>query len=91
MRSLKFLLLTLLIAADCAGNVLLRGSWRNTISARAWIERERTGWGMARRWIDWGALCPAFNDLDHCQRQAEREIKYGSVWAALWAGFKAKE
>lgn len=76
-----------LIALDCLGNLILLQSWRNTMSAEAWWHRDHKYWWWCHQFIDG---MPWFGK-DHCQQQAELEEKYGSVWAAVVAGFKSKE
>lgn len=69
------------LALDCAGNALLtKGSFRNTLSAQAWWHREHRRWKWTHRAID----VLFFLQPQHCRVQAEREARYGSVWAA-WA------
>lgn len=80
MKYLWLILLFPLLVVDCAGNVLIGGSWRNTLSSEAWHHREHRYFGWCHRFID---SLPCFGE-GHCKVQAEREAKYGSVWAA-WA------
>jgi hypothetical protein len=79
MNKFELLLATPLIALDCLGNLLLGGSWRNTISGEAWMNRTPGTWGDTYMWID-----AIFGD-GHCKKQAETEAVHGSVWAAVWA------
>lgn len=81
------LLLLPLIAADCACNMLLGGSWRNTLSGEAWHQRAHRVWGWCHKWIDWLFACPAIGQTDHCRLPAEREARHGSVWASWWITF----
>lgn len=78
----KKLLKLPLIALDCVGNLLVGGSWRNTLSSEAWKHREHSRWGWTHQAID------AFFGKNHCQEQAADEDRYGSVWAAWWASVK---
>lgn len=62
------------IAFDQLLNAITPGGWADeTLSARCWRLRDRTGWGIARRVIDTGALL--FRDKNHCEVSYESEIK----------------
>lgn len=69
------LLIALPLALDCAGNMLLGGSWRNTLSGEAWEQRDHKYWGWTHRFIN--AL---FFDPKHCENAAVAERAYGSIW-----------
>lgn len=84
MRHAYLILLLVLILLDVIGNLLVKGSWRNTLSARAWANREHPWFGWCWRFIDW---LPCFGK-GHCQAQFEREQQFGSVWAAWRNDFK---
>lgn len=75
----KWLLLPLLVG-DCALNVILRGSFNETLSARAHRLRVQAHkyWGWTADAID------AFFvwDPNHCRSQFELEQKHGGVWKA---------
>jgi hypothetical protein len=77
---LRLVLVAPLLVLDAAGNVLIGGSWRNTLSGEAHAHRTRRWWGWTETLID-GLF---FWQVDHCKAQAERERQHGSVWAA-WA------
>lgn len=83
MRRVWLVLMLPLIALDCLGNLLIGGSWRNTMSGEAWHHRgdEWTGWTY--RFIDW----LFFWQANHCQRQAVAEAFHGSVWRAWLAAW----
>jgi hypothetical protein len=84
-RKIRLALLLPLIVVDCALNVFpFCQSWKHTLSAEAWWHRDHKYWFWCHRFID---AMPWFGE-GHCQGQAELEEKYGSVWAALRAGFK---
>lgn len=88
LAKIRLALLVPLIVVDCALNVFpCLQSWRNTLSAEAWRHRDHKYWWWCHKFID---AMPWFG-AGHCQRQSEIEDKYGSVWAALWAGFTSKE
>jgi hypothetical protein len=77
-----FILLPLLVL-DCLGNITLcRGSWRNTMSASAWANRNHKYFSWCCKFVD------AIFGAGHCQEQYEREQKYGSVWAAWRASIR---
>lgn len=63
-------------------NMLQGGSIRNTLSGEAWNHRTQKYWGWTHTAIDmiFGA--------GHCQRAAETETKYGSIWASWWNDIK---
>jgi hypothetical protein len=84
MRHLLLILLLAGIAIDVLGNILVLGSWRNTMSATAWKNREHPVFGWCHRFID---AMPWFGK-GHCQAQYERESQFGSVWAAWREQFK---
>ena len=69
-----------LLLLDCAGNLLIGGSFRNTLSSEAWHHREHKHWGWCHRFID--ALF--WFQPNHCRIQALREATHGSVWRAWW-------
>lgn len=78
---MKYLLLPLLLL-DCAINWLLKGSFNETLSARADRIREK-------RQPVWGWTADAIDFLffwtdDHCHQQRLREEKFGGTWKA-WA------
>lgn len=78
---LRLLALLPLLALDCAGNlVILRNSWRYTISSEAWNGRDSCTWC-------WRAIDTVFG-RDHCRLQAQREALHGGVWAAWAAEWK---
>jgi hypothetical protein len=81
----KQLFVLFLLSLTAGGNVLLGGSWRTTMSARSWKNREHRYFGWCHRFVDW---MPWFGS-GHCQGQYEREIKFGSVWAAWRVDFLA--
>ena len=62
-----------LVALDQLLNALIPGGWADeTLSARCWRLRERTGWGIARRVIDVVALL--FRDKNHCEVSYQSEL-----------------
>lgn len=69
-----------LLALDCLANTLLLQSWRKTLSGEAWHHREHKYWGWCYRVIN----AVFFWQTDHCRTQAQREARWGSVWAAWW-------
>lgn len=71
------------LALDCAGNVLVGGSFDHTLSAEAWLHADHDWWGWTHKAID--ALF--FWQDGHCKAQAGREYQHGSVWAAWRAGW----
>jgi hypothetical protein len=75
---LSRILIVPLIALDVMGNMLIGGSWKNTLSAVAWKNRNRKYLGWCHKFIDG---LPWFG-AGHCETQAQSEDKYGSVWAA---------
>lgn len=66
---------------DCTGNLIVGGSFRNTISGEAWNNRDQESWKGVYQRID---ALPIIGYVGHCQHAAEREVGFGSVWAA-WA------
>lgn len=79
---IKWVVLLPLLVADCAANVALRGSFHETMSARAHRLREdkHPYFGWTADAID----VLFFWEKDHCREQFAQEQKHGSVWAA-WA------
>lgn len=77
------LLMFPLIAFDCIVNMLIGGSWRNTLSAEAWRHREHKHWGWCQAFID----VLFFWQPDHCKDQDRKETEHGSVWKAWWIKF----
>ena len=69
---------------DCLGNLLLLQSFGKTLSGEAWNQRDHRYFGWCWRFIN--ALF--FFQPDHCRVQAEREAKWGSVWAAWLREFQ---
>lgn len=84
MRRALLLLMLGPIAIDCIGCLLIGGSWRNTLSGEAWHQRSHKWTSWTHRMIDW----LFFFQPNHCQIQAEREERHGSVWAAWLSDFK---
>ena len=70
-----------LLVVDCLGNVVLKGSFKNTLSARAWHARNHKVWWWTHLVID-GIF---WRQVQHCFKQAEREQVHGSVWNAWMA------
>lgn len=72
-----------LLALDCLVNLLCRGSFSETLSARAHRLREQRHrvWGWTADFVD--ALF--FWQDGHCQAQFEREQRHGGAWGALHA------
>jgi hypothetical protein len=64
---------------DCLGNFLLRQSFHKTMSGEAWHQRNHKWFGWCHRFID---ALPIIGYPGHCQHAAEREERFGSVWAA---------
>jgi hypothetical protein len=83
----KYLVLLLfpLLLVDCFLNWVIGGSFRNTLSGEAWNQREHKHWGWTHRLID--ALF--FWQASHCQTQAVREARYGSVWKAWYMSLRS--
>lgn len=80
---LALILLLPLLALDCLANMIVGGSWRNTLSGEAWHAREHKWWGWTHKAIN--ALF--FWQANHCQDQAIAEAMHGSawrVWRHLW-------
>lgn len=75
---MKYLILIPLLI-DCLCNVLVGGSFRQTLSATAWtVYRDRKFFGW---------LCPVINAIfffqpDHCRLQYLREQTFGGALAA---------
>jgi hypothetical protein len=76
---IRLLVLLPLLALDCLANMLLGGSWRNTLSAEAWHARDHKYWGWTHRVID--ALF--FWQAAHCMEQAAAEERHGGAWG-VW-------
>jgi hypothetical protein len=72
--------LTTLLFVDCFINMLFRGSFHESLSARAHRLRyeEHPVWGWTAGFID--ALF--FWQRAHCQTQYWRERQYGGAWKA---------
>lgn len=79
----KYVILPFLIG-DCFLNMLARGSFHETLSARAHRLRvqKHKYWGWTADAID--AVFRLFGVEDHCRKQWDVEQKFGSVWKA-WA------
>jgi hypothetical protein len=70
---------------DCTANLLLLGSFDETLSARAHrmrLKNQPYFWWTADA-ID--ALFRLFGQRDHCARQLRQEEDAGGAWAALFA------
>lgn len=74
-----------LLVLDCAGNMLIGGSFRNTLSAEAWHARDHDWWFWTHAFID-GLF---FWQHQHCRAQADRERRHGSVWTALAVSWRS--
>jgi hypothetical protein len=71
----------ILVALDCAVNVLLLGSWQETLSSRAWrMDSEGKPWGKF-----WRPVIDAlfFWQPGHCHAQWLRESAAGGVWKSF--------
>ena len=77
-QKVYLLILLPLLVLDCAANVLIGGSWRNTLSSEAWAHRHHKWWGSCWRSIDL-----LFGEW-HCLDQYLDERRHGGVWRA-WA------
>jgi hypothetical protein len=75
--------IALLLFLDCFTNMLMRGSFSETLSARAHRLREEKhhAWGWTAGVIDF----LFFWEPDHCRQQYEREKAGDGVWNALRA------
>lgn len=77
--------LGILLFVDCLANMLCRGSFSETLSARAHRLREEkhSAWGWTADKID----VLFFWQDEHCRTQFEREKAHGGAWGALeaWA------
>lgn len=81
-KRLAFWLLQVLIALDQFINALLFFGWADeTISARAWRQRAKWQWRVARRVID--ALFALLGDSNHCQGAYESELQRQQLPGAL--------
>lgn len=78
MKRLGLVLLLPLLALDCLVNMLIGGSFQNTLSGEAWQHREHKYWKRAHRAID--ALF--FWQTSHCKFAAVAEAIHGSAWKA---------
>lgn len=86
-NNVRLALMLPLIVLDCLGNMLVcRNSWRTTMSAEAWRQRNSRWFGWCWKAID---AMPWFGK-GHCQRQSELEEKHGNVWAAWLASFQRR-
>lgn len=83
LRALGIYALGILLFVDCFANLLARGSFSETLSARAHRLREQKHrvWGWTANFVD--ALF--FWQDEHCKTQFEREQKHGGAWGALHA------
>jgi hypothetical protein len=83
LRALGIYALGILLAVDCLANMLARGSFHETLSARAHRLREQKhrAWGWTAGFVD--ALF--FWQDGHCKTQFKREQKHGGAWGALHA------
>lgn len=84
MNRFGMVLMLPLLALDCLGNLLLCQSWRNTMSSEAWHHRAHEYWWWCHLAID----TLFFWQPEHCRNQAEREERFGSVWAAWLHDFR---
>jgi hypothetical protein len=75
------LMLAVLVFIDCLLNMAARGSFNETLSARAHRLREEkhSAWGWTADVIDKGF----FWQKEHCKSQFLRERTAGSAWKAL--------
>jgi hypothetical protein len=75
------------LALDCALMWVAGGSFRNTLSAEAWVQRESKYWGWCYRFIN-GIF---FWQNNHCRGAWAREAAYnGNRWAWWLATFKGE-
>ena len=80
MRRLNLVVLLPFLFMDCAANMVFGGSFRNTLSAEAWHQRDHRYWSWTHKAIN--ALF--FWQNNHCRGAAAREGMHGSAWSA-WA------
>ena len=81
-----FLILVLpVLALDCAANVLVGGSFQNTLSGEAWSHRFHPVWGWTHRAIN----SLFFWQANHCRGAWAREAKHGTAWASWRAKWRA--
>jgi hypothetical protein len=74
---------------DCLVNVLLLGSYKETLSSRAGRAREkRRPFGITANRID-GLFLFFFSQLDHCRRAMNHEAHNGGVWVS-WRSARPK-
>lgn len=83
LRAAGIYALGILLALDCLANLLARGSFSETLSARAHRLREEkhSAWGWTADKIDAGF----FWQEAHCKAQFDREQAHGGAWGALHA------
>jgi len=82
---LRAILIFLPLLVDCILNMVLGGSFRQTLSGEAWRQRDHKWWGWTHDAID--ALFGLFGQTDHCKKAAMTESQWGSIWTAWRANF----
>jgi hypothetical protein len=86
-RRIYLLAIFVPLLLDVLGNLLIGGSWRNTLSGEAHAHKTRRWFGWTEAFID-GLF---FWQVNHCKGQAARERHYGSVWAAWAADWRGEQ
>lgn len=71
-----------LLALDCAGNVLIGGSFHQTLSATSWTVRKHPWFWWIHHAIDIGAFVVA-GQLRHTEKAWNNELA-GSVWKRVF-------